>query len=123
MKLLKLSLLLAGVCCVSNSYAMETNKQDLSKKLSQANKLIESAEDVLRNKNMRLMLAHFGSVKAANEYSNAEDTKAIEFVEQAKNLTQSVLDDKAVPFEVKDSAELSLQRICSITKDLKNVNK
>ena len=119
MKFISLALVLVGLCCFENNYAMENNKDSLAQKLSEANDFVEKAEDVFVAKQQFLPLAFFTSVKAANDYSNEQDAKAIDFANRAKDLVQSVLDDKTITSEVKCSAELSLQKIDLFTENMK----
>jgi len=115
MKLFGRSLVLMGICCSGNSYAMENNNQDLNKKLSEANQLVGKAENVLLDMQSTLMVALF-TREGCVAFVAKKESEAIDFADQAKSLAQSVLDDKQVTPETKKSAELSLRKISLLTQ-------
>jgi hypothetical protein len=117
MKLLKWVLVFVGICCSSNSYAMDNKNQDLAEKLSKANELIKNAEDIIEainnNFSRSIVIMPIGCEEKIIGYRKI----AVNCADAADNILLSVLKHQAVTDSVKNGAISSRQRIALFKKE------
>src|ERR1044071_1765172 len=98
MKLVILSMISIGICC-GNSYAMDPYAT--SKKLAQAVRLIKQGQEALQKHQRERDINSFLGI-----HCKQDDKFIVVFANQAKTLTQQIIDDKtASPYVRKQAQE------------------
>lgn len=115
-------MVLIGMCCVNNSYAMHNHTQQTSQSLSQANLLIKQAEVNLTGKKDEQ--AHFALVVYQTHFlPKNKITETINLMNQAKSLIQPIIDDRTASFAHQQKAQDFLYTVDRIMQEINKVKK
>ena len=114
MKLMRLSLVLIGICCYNNGYAMDKGTEEVSKNLLEANRLIRESEGVINKMNHTLMLAFFTTKEGHDDYIAKEKGTARFLAYQAKNIAEDVKENNQADKEIKNQAKEIILRAHTI---------
>ena len=115
MKLVMLSMISIGICC-GNSYAMDPYAT--SKKLSQAVRYIKQGQEALQEHQRERNINSFLGI-----HCKQDDKFIIDFVNQAKTLTQQIIGDKTASPHVRQKAREYFDEASSLINSFNNKNK
>jgi len=115
-------MVLVGVCCASNSYAMHNHTQQTSQNLLQANLLIKQAEVNLTGKKDEQ--APFALVVyQTNFLPKNKITETVNLMNQAKSLIQPIIDDRTASFAHQQKAQDFLYIVNGIMQEINKAKK